>query len=370
MAAMRVSWLLALGLCCSCTDEEPLPAVRVGTPCPEVVVREVNDHWIATHEVPGEAEWQRATYFIGNLAAADAFAEPRYLDYTLGWADELEYEINGPTDTRNADNHAAGQVYLALYERNPDPALIADISKSLDNVIRSEDRGDWSWIDAQFMASPAFAHLGAISGNPRYTDTMFALYTDARDRRGLYDSSAGLWYRDEDYLYPGEETDGGEKIFWSRGNGWVIASLVRTLDHLPAGSPYRAEYEGMLAAMAAALAKAQRSDGLWNVSLADPEDHPGPEASGTALFTYAIAKGINDRLLDRGVYLPVVDKAWRGLVSVAVRADGELGYVQGVGEQPSSSQPVTLRSTGDFGLGAFLLAGSGVHELGLDLQCP
>ena len=67
---------------------------------------------------------------------------------------------------------------------------------------------------------------------------------------------------------------------------------------------------------------------------------------------------------------PVVERAWRGLVSVAVRADGELGYVQGVGDQPASSQPVTLRSTRDFGVGAFLLAGSEVMRLGLDLECP
>src|SRR5690606_17680515 len=123
-------------------------------------------------------------------------------------------------------------------------------------------------------------------------------------------------------------------------------------------------------AMAAGLAKVQREDGLWNVSLADPDDYPGPESSGTSFFTYGIAWGINAGLLDRDTYLPVVARAWRGLTSVAVRADGELGFVQGVGEKPSSSQPVKLRSTHDYGLGACLLAGSEVGKLGLDLDCP
>jgi rhamnogalacturonyl hydrolase YesR len=157
---------------------------------------------------------------------------------------------------------------------------------------------------------------------------------------------------------------------WSRGNGWVIASVVRTLEYLPADSPYRADYEDMLQRMAKALAVIQRPDGLWNVSLGDPTYFPGPEASGTAFFTYAIAWGINHGVLDREAFLPVVDVAWRGLVSVAVRADGELGFVQGVGDQPASSQPVTLRSTRDFGVGAFLLAGSEVMRVGIDFECP
>lgn len=126
----------------------------------------------------------------------------------------------------------------------------------------------------------------------------------------------------------------------------------------------------MLRAMASTLAAVQRDDGLWNVSLGDPDYFPGPEASGTSFFVYAIAWGINHGLLDRAVYAPVVERGWRGLVSVAVRADGELGYVQGVANQPASSQPVTLRSTRDFGVGAFLLAGSEVMRLGLDFECP
>lgn len=365
---MRARWLAALALCGGCDADDPIPAVRVGTPCPEVVAREVNDQWIATHPFWGGTAWQRATYFMGNLAAADTFGVPAYLDYTLGWADYWEYELNGPTDTRNAQNHAAGQVYLDLYDRNPDPALIADTASSLDFVIRYSDGRDWSWTDALFFASPTFAHMGEIAGNTRYHDKMFALFSDARDRRRLFDASAGLWYRDENYVE--ERTGDDRKVFWSRGNGFVMASLVRTLDHLRADSPYRAAYEEMLVAMAAAVAPVQRSDGLWNTNLANPDGPPGPEASGTALFAYALAKGINDNLLPRGVYLPVVERAWRGLVSVAVREDRQLGYVQGEGEEPSSSQPVTLRSTADYGVGAFLLAATEVSKLGLDLECP
>lgn len=364
MPAMRARWLIGLVVWCSCTDEPlPLPALRAGTPCPQVVVREVNDHWIDTHPFWGGTNWERTTYFIGNLAAADAFGVPAYLDYTLGWADYWEYELNraGLTDTRNAELQAAGQVYLDLYERNPDPALIADIASSLDYVIRYSDGTDWSWAEAQFFASPSFAHLGAIAMNARYTDTMFALFTDARDRRGLFDPATGLWFTDGD-------TD--HDAITARGNGMVMAAVARTLSYLTPDSPYRPAYEDMLRTMAAAVAPLQRGDGMWNAALIDPDGPIGPEASGTAFITYALAWGIVHDVLDRAVYLPIVEQAWRGLVATAVRADLEIGYVQEPRDEPNEDDPLTLRDTADYGVGVFLLAGSEVVKLGLALDCP
>ncbi|MFT3740733.1 MAG: glycoside hydrolase family 88 protein [Breznakibacter sp.] len=115
--------------------------------------------------------------------------------------------------------------------------------------------------------------------------------------------------------------------------------------------------------MAEALKLRQRSDGFWNASLDDPGDFGGPETSGTSFFVYGMAWGINNGLLDRDTYLPVVEKAWNGLTSTAVQPSGFLGYVQGVGTNPASSQPVTAGSTADFGVGAFLLAGSEMVKL-------
>jgi hypothetical protein len=115
--------------------------------------------------------------------------------------------------------------------------------------------------------------------------------------------------------------------------------------------------------MAATLKEVQRPDGFWNVSLADPDDFGGPETSGTSFFTYGMAWGIHHRLLDSATYYPVVEKAWNGLVTTAVHPDGKLGYVQMVGKEPASSQPVTYETTADFGVGAFLLAGTEVYKM-------
>ena len=364
-----VAFGLVLALSTAC-DDPSLPALRVGTACPAVVMREVNDRWLAGHPEAGDNRWARAVYFTGDLAAYEATGDARYLDYAVRWSEANGWRLNGGAATRNADNHAAGQTYLALYELDPAPERIAELHRSIETVVLDAARDDWWWADAQYMASPVFARLGRNLDDPRYFDAMHALFVDARDRRGLFDPTTGLWFRDERYLFPASTTPHGKKIFWARGNGWVIASLVRTLVELPSDSPYRADYENMLAAMAPAVAERQRADGFWNVSLDDPLDFGGPESSGTSLFTYAIAWGIRADLLDRATYLPVVEKAWLALVERAVLADGRVGLVQGEGEAPRWGQPVELGDSTDFGVGVFLLAGSEVARLGLDLGCP
>lgn len=366
------AWLPLLFVCVACDGDEPLPELRVGSACPAEVMRFVNDRFIATHPADeGSADWQRAVYMLGNLAAADVLAEPRYVDYAIAWATEEDVELAGENiHTRNPDNHAGGQAYLRLYERTGDPVYVAAISLALDFIERSLQRDDWSYAEALFLAAPAYVELGELFDQPRYIDAMFQLYTFARDRRHLYDAAEGLWFRDEEFLFSRERTDRGRKVFWSRANGMAIAAHARVLQLLDADSPFRRDFEDVLVAMAAALARVQRDDGFWNVSLADDEDHPGPETSGTAFITYGIALGVNEGLLDRATYLPVVEKAWRGMVSTAVRADGVIGFVQGPGDEPEDDQPVTLRSARDYGTGAFLLAGSEMSRLGIDLGCP
>jgi unsaturated rhamnogalacturonyl hydrolase len=114
------------------------------------------------------------------------------------------------------------------------------------------------------------------------------------------------------------------------------------------------------------VAAVQRPDGFWNVSLHDPNHFGGKETSGTALFVYGMAWGINKGILDAKVYRPIVVKAWNAMVKDAVHANGFLGYLQGTGKEPKDGQPVSYSSMPDFedyGLGCFLMAGSEVYKL-------
>jgi rhamnogalacturonyl hydrolase YesR len=120
-----------------------------------------------------------------------------------------------------------------------------------------------------------------------------------------------------------------------------------------------------------ALVPLQRADGLWNVSLQDPTNFGGKEITGTSLFIYGMAWGINEGLLSRKEYQPVVLKAWNAIISESLHPNGFLGYVQGTGKEPKSSQPVgydTVPDFEDFGLGCFLLAGSEVYKLAKSIE--
>jgi rhamnogalacturonyl hydrolase YesR len=127
---------------------------------------------------------------------------------------------------------------------------------------------------------------------------------------------------------------------------------------LPATDPRVKEYKRVFVAMAARLKTLQRTDGFWNVDLANPADFGGPETTGTAMFTYAISWGVNHGILKSADYKPVVEKAWKGLVNIALQNSGLLGFCQGTGQRPSDNQPVKATNTSAVGVGAFLLAGS------------
>lgn len=331
----------------------------------------VNDQWIGAHSNPGDNKWARATYYSGNMAAYRATGTVRYLTYARQWGQQNNYGLNGGVTTRHADNHCAGQAYFDLYDIDHDPAYISAISESLRRMTyrQNSSNSDWWWVDALHMAMPAFVRVSNYRSDTRYLSKMASLYDYTKRQiagSGLFQSTDGLWFRDSNYIWPngsGSHSPNGAKVYWSRGNGWALAAQAKVLGLLPATDIRRAEAIANLQAMSNALRTIQRSDGFWNVNLGDPLHRPGPETSGTAFFTFGLAYGVRTGLLNSATYLPVLARAWNGMVATAVHPDGFLGYVQGPGANPDSSQPVTYNTTSDFGVGAFLLAGAEVAKL-------
>ncbi len=234
--------------------------------------------------------------------------------------------------------------------------------------MNSEKIDDWWWIDALQMAMPVYTRLAILNKDNRYYEKMYDLYDYTKNKHGeagLFNAKEGLWYRDKDFDPP-FTTPSGKSCYWSRGNGWVLAALVRVLDIMPKDAPHREEYLTMYKTMIDALLPLQRADGFWNVSLTDETDFGGKELSGTGLFAYGLAWGINNGVLDKKKYSPSVTKAWNGLMKDCTHPNGFLGFVQGTGKMPSDGQPVTFDSMPnfeDFGLGCFLLAGSEVYKM-------
>lgn len=335
-----------------------------------------NNHFMAKWPTPGCSDclpgkrpsniWTRAVYFEGALALHRINKDPAIRNYAEGWGSFHEWGFRKGDVTQNPDDQCAGQAYIELYQLDDThKEKLEHIRANLENWTTQPKLDYYAWIDTLQMSMPCFAKLGVLDNKPVYFDKMSALYDYSKTTLGLYNSEDHLWWRDAKFKPP-FTTPGGKNCYWSRGNGWVIAALARTLDVLPADDPHYAEYLKTFKEMSAALLALQRDDGFWNVSLADPNDFGGPETTGTSLFVFGMAWGINKGHLPADTYLPATLKAWNAITSKALHPDGFLGYVQGTGDKPSDGQPVTYDSKTDFddyGLGCFLLAGSEVHTL-------
>jgi unsaturated rhamnogalacturonyl hydrolase len=312
--------------------------------------------------------WTRAVYYEGLMALYSIDKQNAYYEYAVQWGQKHNWDLRGGSTTRNADNQCCGQTYIDLYKIDKKEERIKAIKASVDNMVASDKKDDWNWIDAIQMAMPVFARLGSLYNDTSYFTKMYDLYAFARNNHGgngLYNAADGLWWRDKDFVSPYKEPNGAN-CYWSRGNGWVLAALARTLQVLPKSDAHYSEYLQDFKTMSAALLKLQRPDGFWNVSLHDPTHFGGKETSGTALFTYGFAWGINNGVLDKKTFKPTVQKAWNAMVKDAVHPDGMLGFVQGTGKEPKDGQPVSYDHIPDFedyGLGCFLLAGSEVYRL-------
>ena len=308
--------------------------------------------------------WTRAVYYEGLMALYSVNPDKKYFDYAISWGDAHKWGLNGGVKTRNADNQCCGQTYLDLYQKEKKSEMINDLKESVDLMIASDKIDDWTWIDALQMGMPVFAQLTKVTGDKRYSERMYEMYMDSKVNQGFYNPKDKLWWRDKDFRPPYKEPN-GEDCYWSRGNGWVVAALVRVMEILPNDSHYK-EYKKTYLSMMKVLLALQRTDGFWNVSLHDPNNFGGKETSGTALFVYGMAWGVNNGLLSAKKYAPAITKGWNALSTESVQPDGGLGFVQGTGKQPSDGQPVTYTNKPDFedyGLGCFLLAGSEVCKL-------
>ena len=314
-----------------------------------------------------QLDWTNGALYTGMMEFAKISPDGKYIDWlrrigrSYGWQPHR--------NMYHADDIAVSQMYLEMYRQKKTDRdshlILAPTQARLDYVISHPSQGNllldysdpqtterWSWCDALFMAPPVYAKLSAITGDGKYLEFMDREYKATYDF--LYDKGEHLFYRDHRY-FPGKVLEAnGQKVFWGRGNGWVMGGLVSLLKELPVNSVYRPFYESLFTEMAEKVASCQDKEGFWHASMLDHQSFPNPETSSSSFFCYALAYGVNAGLLDKEIYLPIVNKAWQALVS-AVHADGKLGWVQPVGQDP---KVVTSDMTEVYGVGAFLLAGT------------
>lgn len=349
-----------------CAQPSPsFPDTPVRQPAEILALLErVADWQLAWADPRRTTHWARATGFAGVSALAGLSPKPDYDRALLEMAEANAWHL-GPRPY-HADDHLIGQTYLELHARHREPRMIAPLRAAFDAILANPATTDlrhvkptrgnrWTWCDALFMAPATWAGLAAATGEKAYLEFMLREWRATDDH--LYDPTERLYQRDDRFFTQREAN--GAKIFWSRGNGWVLAGYARILPLIPADHPERPLLVAHFQEFAARVRELQPADGLWRSSLLDPDRYPEGETSGSALFCHAFAWGINHGVLDRETFAPSALRAWDALVA-HVRPDGMLTHVQPIGESPYL---FVLDKPEAYGSGALLLAGVEIHRL-------
>lgn len=328
------------------------------------------ESWLASQnryvKIEGNG-WIRGAFYTGVMAAYKTIKDPKYLINILEWGKGNNWEPG--KEQRFADDHCCVQTYVDVYLINNDPEVLKPSIKTFDVIVEDpllgskvgwEKRTNWNWCDALYMAPPAMVRLAAATQNSDYLKTMDLMYWDTYNY--LFDKEYNLFYRDDRFkpdADPLVRSENGKPVFWSRGNGWVLAGLARILEFMPDEFDRKNKYEKLFIDMSNALKPLQDDKGLWHSNLLDPVDSPEPESSGTAFFCYGLAWGVNNGYLDRDTFLPAILNAWKGL-NRCLDENGQLHWVQLVGSAPAE---VKYEDSVEYATGAFLLAGSEVIKL-------
>lgn len=308
-------------------------------------------------------DWTNGALYIGMVKWAALANDSVYYNWLYNTGKEYNWQLS--ERMYHADDHTVGQLYCELYRVYGDERILIPTKKQFDYILLHpaqtllkwespfhQDR--WDWCDALFMSPPVWAKLYNITGDKKYLNFLMKEYKATTDF--LFDKTENLYYRDESYM---NKLDNGTKIFWARGNGWVFAGLANIMAELdPQGEEFK-YFSGIFTKMAKKLKTIQTSKGHWPMSLLGADFYPTPETSGSSFFTFGLAWGINNGILDRDTYEPVVRKAWDAITS-HINEDGMLGYVQPIGAAPGQAFPDKSEV---YGTGAFLSAGTEVYKL-------
>ena len=314
--------------------------------------------------------WVTGALYVGFTALANVSSDPNYTQAVILHGTRQEWGI-GPRPF-HADDHVIAQSWIWAYEHARDPGMIAPVRQRFDAIIAAAPNGSldfsepkpgaesgcqdrWCWCDALFMGPPGWVELSRATGDPKYFAYADKEYWATVDK--LFSEEEHLFYRDTRFF--DRKGPHGEKIFWSRGNGWVYAGLARIISFLPPDAAERARYVDLFRKMSDRLVGLQKPDGYWPVSLLGPGEGTPPETSGTGFFTFGLAYGVASGLLTEPRYRAAAERGWAALVK-AVEPDGKLGWVQPIGAAPDA---VAREDTQLYGVGAFLLAGSAMFDL-------
>ena len=261
-----------------------------------------------------------------------------YYDYVKGYLDEL---INAdgsiktyPFEDYNIDKINPGKLLFTFYEKTKEEKYLKAMQllrRQLEEHPRTSQGGFWHkkrypsqmWLDGLYMGAPFYAQYAVTFGDSENLNDVAKQFELIQEH--AIDAETQLlyhgWDESKEQQWADQET-GVSPNFWSRSLGWYMMALVDVLDYFPEEHPKRKELISYLQQLTEALIPYQHESGLWyQVPTMGDQEGNYLEASGSSMFAYAIAKGVNKGYLDQR-FKAVANKAFDGLTQeLIVRND-------------------------------------------------
>jgi rhamnogalacturonyl hydrolase YesR len=295
-----------------------------------------------------KGEFNDWTYSMGVVLAAmlhvtEATGDTTFQDYTFRNFDFIfqhlpyfrqqakefgpqSYGYRRLIEMRELDDCGAiGAALIRTYAKKPDPRYKAGIDLAAAHILtkqlrlpdktlaRSRPVPVALWIDDAYMSIPFLAQLGKMTGETKYYDDAARQVIGMSAR--LFDPATGLF---DHSWFANMEDDA--RFFWGRGDGWALMAMAELLSVLPENHPERAKVLETFRRASRGAAETQGGTGLWHQLLNKPDSYL--ETSASAMFTFAIARGVNRGWLPTS-YAPIAQAGWRALEQ-RVRADGQI----------------------------------------------
>ncbi|MDQ1088181.1 glycoside hydrolase family 105 protein [Siphonobacter sp. SORGH_AS_1065] len=346
---------------------------------------------IDAHSTFAKADFRLTSYewgvtYAAFLQASEATGDHKYKAYTderLRFLAEIAPHFQ-PLLTSDPKNRLAMRAFLAPHALDDGGALTAAMIKSLrggntaslrplvdhflnyiltkehrlsdGTLARNRPQANSLWLDDLFMAVPAIAQMGKLTGDKKYYDE--AVKQVLQFSKRMFNPDKGL------YMHGWVEGMTAHPQFhWARANGWAILTKVELLEVLPENHPQRAKILELLRAHVQGLTSYQSGSGFWH-QLIDRNDSY-LETSATAIYTYCIARAINKGWIDRLAYAPACLLAWNA-VTTKVNQKGQVEGTcvgTGMGFEPAFYYHRPISPYAAHGYGPVILAASEIINL-------
>jgi len=183
-------------------------------------------------------------------------------------------------------------------------------------LARNQPMPNSVWLDDLYMSVPCLTQMAVITGDSRYFDDAAKQILSFYAR--MHVQQTNLWMHG--WV---QEMSPHPAFHWGRANGWALMAMAELLTEMPKDHPKRAAVRSIFVQQATALRRFQAPSGLWHQLLDRPDSYE--ETSASAMYVYAIARGIRYGWLSNTTFRPVVLRGWNGLTTKV----NSIGQVEG-----------------------------------------